>query len=375
MRLITAVAAGLLLLTACTSTSSVAVHPSPSPSAAESPPPSKLSPLPTIPVQETIEGMRMTSLSVMWVATDTRVLRSTDTGRTWRDVTPAERPGRWSAFFALDDSAAWVATSQDRAPTFTVMRTVDGGRTWQRSTGPMNGIGPTVLDFVDRQTGWIQVDGGVAAGSEAISIDRTTDAGATWKTVAFTNDPNTGAPGPSGLQFGCDKSAFAFGSTLIGVLPTECATTSQYAYHTSDGGLHWESVGLPALNGVYSGYFRAPIFLTATDVVIAGSTELVTSENGGASWTVHRLPGDGSVDFDTPLSGWQLNETSISATVDGGRTWRSIFTSLPFNGADMTLQYLGKGIALAVWWHGTAAYRTDDGGRTWRSVAPGGLSS
>jgi len=375
MRLITAVAASLLI-TACTSTSTGAVHQaSPSPSAVETSPPSKFSPLPTIPVQETIEGMRMTSLSVIWAATDTRVLRSTDAGRTWSDVTPPDRPGRWSAFFALDDSAAWVASSLDRAPTFTVMRTVDGGRTWQGSTGPMSGIGPTVLDFVDRRDGWVLVDGGVAAGSQAVSIDRTTDGGATWKVVAFTEDPSTGAPGRSGLQFSCDKGAFAFGSTLIGLLPTACATNQQSAYRTIDGGLHWSAVDLPPLTGVYQAFFAAPIFLTPSDVVISGSAELVSSHDGGASWTVHRLPGDGSVDFDTPTSGWQLNETSISATSDGGSSWHVVASSLPFNGSGMALQYLGKGIAIAFWWHGTSAYRTADGGRTWRSITPGGLSS
>ena len=319
--------------------------------------------------------MRMTSLVVIWAATDSRILRSTDAGRHWTNVTPGSA-ARWSAFFAVDDDAAWavVYSPPGANPTsFTAFRTTDGGRSWLRSSGPMNGLGATQITFVDRLHGWVYIDGGVAAGSNAMEIIRTTDGGATWSVAARSADPSTGQ-GTSGIQFGCDKGFFAFGSATVGVLPTSCATSQQSIYRTTDGGLHWTSITLPSLNGVYGAYYYAPIFLTANEAVMAGGADLAVTHDGGSQWSVFKLPGTGTIDFDTLLSGWQLNDT-ISATPDGGRTWHAIGSPLPFKGTDLTLQYLGKGIAIAFWWHGTTAFRTDDGGRTWRSVAPAGLSS
>ena len=106
---------------------------------------------------------------------------------------------------------------------------------------------------------------------------------------------------------------------------------------------------------------------------MAGGQRLATTRDGGATWSAHSLPGGGTVDFDSPLSGWQLNDTLVS-TADGGKTWKTI-GGLPFKGTDMTLQYLGRGIGIAWGFRQATAYRTDDGGHTWRSVAPGGLGT
>ncbi len=314
--------------------------------------------------------MRMTSLGVMWAATETRVLRSTDAGRSWSDVTPANSPGSWSTFVALDDSAAWAIHSVYGTNSLTVERTVDGGRTWSRSAATTPGGGATGAGFVDRLHGWLFVDLGVAAGSEAVAVLSTRDGGATWKVAAQSDDPTSGA-GTGGISFGCDKAPMAFGSAAIGLLPTECAGGPPYIYRTADGGAHWTRVNLPGAGY----YFETPIFLTATDAVIHGTDGtgggLLATHDAGASWSLSRLPGKGSIDFESTVSGWQMNDTLFS-TSDGGRTWRTI-ASLPFKGTDMTLQYLGGGIGVAWTSRNTSAYRTDDYGRTWRSIAPSGL--
>ena len=318
--------------------------------------------------------MRMTSLSVMWAASSYRILRSANAGGSWQDVTPAGPPGKWTGFFALSDSAAWAVHVGDRATTFTMFRTTDGGRTWLLSTGPAQEGLAGDITFVDRLHGWLAIGLGAAAGSEAIAIDATSDGGATWRLIA-ESDPPSGGLGSSGIAFGCDKGEVAFGSPTVGILPTSCATDQQYAYRTTDGGRRWTSVELPAMAGVFQAFFLAPIFLDGADAVMAGGHELAVTHDGGASWTAHSLPGTGTIDFESPLSGWQLDEQHLYATPDGGRTWHVTGSSLPFRGTDLTLQFLGRGIGLAWGFAQTSAYRTDDGGKTWRSVAPSGLSS
>ena len=381
MKVIVAVAAALVLAACSSANSTTARLHMASPSASQNSSPSNATspvPPPATSTQvpstqgDTLLSMRMTSLSVMWAATHLRVLRSTDAGRQWTDVTPADK-GDWSAFFAGDDNAAWVVQSTPiGATSFALERTTNGGRTWLRSTAPLPGLGPSQITFVDRLHGWVFVDGGAAAGSQSIAIVRTTDGGATWALAARSGDPTTGQT-TSGIVFGCDKGFFAFGSASVGLLPTSCATSQQAIYRTADGGLHWMSVNLPALGGTYASFYSAPIFLTASEAVMAGGQVLAVTHDAGATWSAYRLPGSGTVDFESPLSGWQLN-AALAETSDGGRTWHAV-GSPPFKGPDMTLQYLGKGIGIA-WGYGqSTAYRTDDGGHTWHSVAPAGLSS
>ena len=385
MRIVGAVAA-VLVLSACSSstssqlrTASPAASLSAGPSAAPSPSATGVPPQVTPAGSDALLSMRMTSLSVMWASTDTQVLRSTDAGRHWTGVTPKGQ-GNWAAFFAVDDGAAWAVQSDFNSHAYTVWRTVDAGATWRSYAGKLIGGSVTSIFFVDRVHGWIVDNLGAAAGSEGVVILRSVDGGATWVAVAQSNDPTTGQ-GTSGIDFGCDKGAVVFGTSSVGFLTTYCAGGPPLMYRTTDGGYHWQGESLPQLPSTqYGGGTENATFLTSTDAFVVAefydngpAYGLLVTRDGGATWTAYKLPGNGTVDFESPLSGWQLNDT-LSATSDGGRTWHAI-AGLPFKGTEMTLQYLGKGIATAWGFHQPTAYRTDNGGTTWRPVAPPGLTS
>jgi photosystem II stability/assembly factor-like uncharacterized protein len=310
----------------------------------------------------------------MWAATRHQVFRSIDAGRHWSEVTPASGV---AAFFALDDQAAWVLdpTQGANAP-FDVWRTTNGGHTWIRAIGtPPPGF-VMAVSFVDRVHGWITVSGGAAAGSQAVAVMRSTDGGASWSLAARSTDPNSTQPDPSGLDFSCDKNPTTFGSATVGLLQTFCSGGPPFIYRTVDGGSHWQSIALPSLAGSQAsgGGFGNPIFITPTDAVMGGnyySTGLIpamlVTRDAGASWRSLRLPGDGSLDFESTTSGWILTDP-IRATADGGASWHALsIPAPPFKPTDMTLQFLGRGIALA--WSLQDAFRTDDGGSTWRRVA------
>jgi photosystem II stability/assembly factor-like uncharacterized protein len=322
--------------------------------------------------------MRMTSLNVMWAATAHEVYRSTDAGRHWSDVSPRGLPAnRYATFFALDDQAAWFAYFSYGEPRpSTVFRTVNGGASWVMSANAIPTAVPGIT-FVDRLHGWITASGGAAAGSEAVSVYRSVDGGATWSLAAKSAAPDSTQPAPSGLEFGCDKGAATFGNTIVGLLPAICAGGAPFIYRSVDGGAHWKSVALPAPAGVQQtgGFFANPVFITSTDVVMGGDYYssapvpfMLVTGDAGASWRGYRLPGQGSIDFESMSSGWILTDP-IRATTDGGATWHVLSIPVPpFKPADMTLQFLGRGIAVA--WSFQQAFRTDDGGRTWRSIPP-----
>lgn len=359
----------VLLSAACSPLVSSAATPSASHSSSPSPSPT---PSPVAAVTEDVLYVRVTSLNVIWVETTTRVLRSTDHGVTWADVTPQPH-GQAGSFFALDDNTAWFVTILSVASGSDIYRTLDGGRTWARSGAALPISGRDSLDFVDPLRGWATVGLGAAAGSSAVAVLRSFDGGASWTRVADTGDPTLASPSASGIAFACDKGAAAFGSRTVGVMPAICAGGPPYLYRTQDAGSHWTSVTLPNLG--QQSYFSDAEFLSADDVVMAGTyyttkavPALLVSRDGGISWTSHPLPGAGSVAFAAPDFGWQL-DSPIEATSDGGTTWTPLrVPDPPFRPSEMTLQDLGAGIAVA--WSSTSIYLTEDGAATWHNVTP-----
>ncbi len=245
---------------ALTSPSPVRVAPSVAPSAVPVQPPNEL------------RYLRMTSLSIMWAATLKTVLRSTDAGRHWSDVTPS--PNADPVLFAVDDSAAWAAYGGFTGGPYVIYRTTNGGGTWLQATPPLQRGGIVQLYFVDRAHGWATVSLGAAAGSEGIAILRTIDGGASWSVIAQTSDPTTAQSSPSGLSFGCDKGFVAFGSTTVGVIPNECAGGPATLYRTTDGGFHWGLISLAQLDnrGGAAGLGYSPTFLTSTDAILPASS-------------------------------------------------------------------------------------------------------
>jgi photosystem II stability/assembly factor-like uncharacterized protein len=324
--------------------------------------------------------MRMTSLSIMWAATLKHVLRSTDAGHHWGDVTPSS--DAYPVLFAVDDSAAWVAYSGFGGP-WLIFRTTNGGSTWVAAAAPLQHGGITSLYFVDRRNGWATVDLGAAMGSQGIAILRTVDGGATWSLIAQTSDPTTSQSSPSGLSFGCDKGFATFGSTTVGLIPNECAGGPATLYRTNDGGFHWTLVSLGQLDnrGGAAALANSPTFLTSSDAILPASSyaaanqatwSLLVTHDAGSSWRDFSTPIQGSIDFDSTASGWLLG-SPVEETSDGGATWRPLRVPVPpFKTTDMQLQYLGKGIATA--WSWSTVFRTDDGAATWRAITPPQLS-
>lgn len=358
-----------MLLAACAPAAAAKASPSQQPSASPSS-------SPTVSINDALLYVRMTSLDVMWAETATRVLRSTDRGQHWTDVTPVPH-GQGGSFFALDDDRAWYVTILSPASGSDIFHTVDGGKVWARSGAALAINGPESLDFVDPINGWATVGLGAAAGSEGVAVLRSADGGASWSRVADTGDPTTASPSPSGLAFGCDKGAAVFGSKTIGLLPVECAGGAPYIYRTHDGGAHWTSISLPIPSTALASYFGEVEFLSATDVVLIGNyyaaqnhptPTILVSHDAGISWQPYSLPGTGSVDFESASSGWQL-DTPIQATEDLAQDWHPLSVPAPpFKASDMTLQDLGKGAAVA--WSSTAIYRTDDGASSWQNITP-----
>ncbi|HEV2812807.1 MAG TPA: YCF48-related protein [Solirubrobacteraceae bacterium] len=109
------------------------------------------------------------------------VLRTEDGGATWRDLVAGQQlpSGEWGwKIFFVDDEVGYV--SLENMKDGAVLKTVDGGMTWERVaiTDPQRNANVEGLGFVDRDHGWVggwgdvDFDGGYTS--------ETSDGGGTW---------------------------------------------------------------------------------------------------------------------------------------------------------------------------------------------------
>jgi photosystem II stability/assembly factor-like uncharacterized protein len=328
-----------------------------------------------------------------WVAGEdtNRILRTTDGGVHWNDVTPrGARAGGWITAF-LDANHAWIASSLQPGSGSTdfsveIYRTSDGGRSWQRAgrVGADAGF-PSALSFVDTRNGWLFMRLDMAAGSEGVAFYGTRDGGATWTKLSEAD--TTGLSGHLPLM--CFKNLPVFLDANHGWTPAACNNGGgPYLYATRDGGYTWNRVAIQVPAGYDAGCMCSVTNLHFTDQqngdfllnIYQGLTPpqnyLYTSRDGGLSWQLGpQMPAYANVFwFLDPSQGWAFNGKTreLLATGDGGRHWSAVGT-IPSPADPIYLQFVTPSLAWAIGAEtgGMTILKTADGGRSWTTeLAP-----
>src|SRR5579859_4032672 len=333
-----------------------------------------------------INALWMSDATTGWARTTTHlILHTTDGGKSWQNVTPPYPAGNTvqlpPVFTSLSGTVAWVAVSEKQQPDGTipnvVFRTSDSGHTWQEAMLPRIALGVSQVQFVNAQNGWVLAGfGGVAAGSQAVDLFRSTDGGQTWSIVARA---------PGSLPLGGDKSGMGWVSASTGwVTGCVCAAENTVLLsRTQDRGVTWQSqsLPLPALQAAIS--TQPPVFFSATEGLLpatfneAGSTILAVyaTHDGGAIWSHSTLlTAAGSAwDFLTMQQGWVVgaNGSSVAVTSNGGQSWLLINPGANFR----NISQLDFVSAQEGWAISTATpdapvlLKTMDGGQTWAQVS------
>ncbi|MET8964676.1 oxidoreductase [Streptomyces sp. NPDC004074] len=284
-------------------------------------------------------GLAAVDRDTAWLAgSGGTVLRTTDGGAHWRNVSP---PGAGDLEFrdveAFDARRA-VVLAIGEGEASRVLRTDDGGATWTetfRNTDTKAFY--DCLAFFDRRHGLAMsdpVDG-------RFRILSTHDGGRSWKVLPSAGMPDA-LEGEAGFAAG--------GQCLVTSGPRDVWLATGGAararvLHSADRGLTWKAAGTPVPAGDPARGVFALAFRDRTHGIAVG--------------------GDYRAD--------QASPRAAAVSGDGGRTWTSAAQPPPAYRSGVTWLPHSRTTALAVGPTGTDL--TTDGGRTWRTVDPGSFDT
>lgn len=255
------------------------------------------------------------------------VVKTTDGGQTWND-SPANAEGWLWGFDCKDANTCWTAGRYG-----TILRTLDGGASWQLAD---NADGYTGFLYGVRRTG---IGDTVVAGSSCQKVLRASD-GFTFTSVLVSSCL-------SQWEYDCPAAGICYG-----------AASGHTIFQTRDNGLTWTGQQLG-----YGNYYSVDCTDASTCWVAGDYSQIQSTADGGATWrTAAGLP-EGLV-FDrirmlNARQGYAVGDGGLIFRTDDGVNWRQLPS---FTTGDLYGLYLfGMDDLYAVDWSGNIWYY----GSTW----------
>ncbi|RPI81877.1 MAG: DUF1906 domain-containing protein, partial [Chloroflexi bacterium] len=233
-----------------------------------------------------------------FVIKNNQLLFTTDTGKSWQNLTPpsaSEKELQKGYFF--DSLHGWLAATDPKDASLSMLETLDSGNAWSEvKLPPLNGFpgSLTSFGFVDPQNGWLSVKLATGSNFSLGVLYRTTDGGKNWLQVEL----------PVGGEV-------VFSTPDIGWLAG--GPDNNELYKTSDGGSTWDPlqffpedalVTLPAFTNDTHGTLAVTINDPENPRV-----ELYSTDDGGITW---------NISASQPLDPETAPSTPIELSIDGG---------------------------------------------------------
>jgi photosystem II stability/assembly factor-like uncharacterized protein len=276
----------------------------------------------------------------------------------------------------VDDRVVWASGSNG-----TIVRTTDGGQTWQKCVIPET----ETLDFRDIDAFDAKTAYALSIGAgESSRIYKTADGGATWTKQFVNSDPKA------------FFDAMAFWDANRGIAVSDSVGGQFVIVTTNNGGTSWErvppSVLPPALDN--EGFFAASgtnVAVVAPNHVFVGTgaaseSRVLRSSDGGRSWQISKTPlasgpsaGIFSVAFHDATHGivvggdYKVENAAVdnaALTSDGGKTWTAV---KGLSGFRSVVAYASRDGASVVAVGPQGTDFSSDGGKTWRPVTGPGF--
>jgi photosystem II stability/assembly factor-like uncharacterized protein len=277
-----------------------------------------------------IRGLSAVSRDTAWAGGVGQVLRTVDGGRTWQQVAPPDTANlQFRDVEAFDGQHAVIMSAGD-GPDSRIYVTSDGGAHWTETfrNGPAGFY--DCMTFFDHRHG-LALSDPVDGRFRVLSTD---DGGMTWSVT-----PTAGMPDALPKEF-----AFAASGTCLVSTPGQDAWFATggdavaRVFHTGDRGLTWDVVDTPVPSGETAGIYSLAFRDTHHALAVGGDFNAPTtapdgaarSVDGGRTWTVAEgVPGEyreGVAWTKTPGVAITVGPTGSDITYDGGRTWHRFET-------------------------------------------------
>lgn len=281
-----------------------------------------------------LRGVSAVSDRVAWASgSGSTVLRTADGGATWQKLTITTDPLDFRDIDAIDSQTAYVL-SIGNGPLSRIYKTTDRGETW---TLQFKNADPKA--FYDAMSFW-DANHGIVIGDSIdgqFCIMTTENGGRIWKRVPASALPpaleNEGAFAASGTNIAVTGKTRAWIGTGAG--------RKARVLHTTDRGRTWKVSDTPLVAGSSAGIFSIAFRDSKHGVVVGGDYtkekeavgNLAVTNDGGETWTlVKGLSGYRSAVVYVPVTS-QSRRTSILVAVgpsgadfstDDGRTWQQL---------------------------------------------------
>jgi len=275
-----------------------------------------------------LRGVSAVNEQVAWASgSGSTVLRTTDGGATWEKLKVTDETLDFRDVDAIDAETAYIL-SIGNGQASRIYKTTDSGKTWK-----LQFRNDDEKAFLDAMSFW-DANHGIAFGD---SVDKqfyiltTADGGNTWSRVPSQNLPpakeNEGAFAASGTNI----ALFGKSHAWIG---TGAAAKSR-VLRTSDGGRTWQVADTPLASAQSSGIFSIAFRDAKHGIVVGGDytkeqaavANLAVTSDGGATWTlVKGLSGFRSVAAYVPGQKTlvAIGPSGSDYSQDDGRTWTTI---------------------------------------------------
>lgn len=333
----------------------------------------------------------MVDTNVGWQGTQ----RTTDGGRSWRDVSPPPSAGivgkQIASSCALDGQRAWVAAGSGsvayQPDQIVVTSTTDGGQSWQQlaviplsfATSWRNNFA-VELDFLDDHRGWLLME--YASAPMVRELYSTSDGGVHW--VRISTPPGLGL---GTMTVGCAENGIMFNSPQRGWLAWDCArgygdlqpTSGPVIASTSDGGRTWAPLNLQAYPETGTCTATTPIFSNDDGMLEvsclgrqgqqAAWAAVYSTSDGGRIWNSHLLRVWAAVDIVDGKTAFFFehanNANTLWHTTDGGVSWSAAATGIFTDSTVSSLLFIDPLSGFANVSNSPVPWWTHDGGKTW----------
>ena len=256
-------------------------------------------PLPPV-CSASLRGLCVVDELVVWASgTGGTVIRSVDGGRSWTDVSvgrsvaaAAEQDLR--DIEAFDANTAVAMAAGEPAAFY---RTEDGGRSWQLvHSDDRSGIFFDAMTFLDARRGLAfsdPIDG-------RLVIARSDDGGRSWRDAVAGSRPVTLAEEAGFAASGTCMTSFGSRHAWIGLGGAHEQGRARVA-RSGDGGATWKMIETPLRSAEGAGVFSLAFFSTQDGVAVGGdylnpddrSSCAAFTRDGGLTWELTRHPPGG----------------------------------------------------------------------------------